>query len=339
MIVSCRPSSRMRCATKYAVDEQSRNTLWRGASVRDRGPRQRPLGIRRGLDPGHEGVLVGRDGGEHRAAVRAAGQALALEVGEVAPRGHRRDAEALLELAHGDRARAAQQVRDRSTTGLRQHRALRCSFVFDLTVSSAVPNRNDQIRTSPRVSSGALDKYRVSTRFSAGRLRGGTMVRLRSCAALVLVISACVAGAAPAAADQPWRDASQPPGQRAAELLAAMTPDQKVAMALGDYASLASLGVPTLPSDDGPSGIRAAARRRCRRRRRSRRRSTAAWPAPTARRSAPRRAGRASTGGWGRRWTSRARRWRAASPRTSARTRSWPARRSPRRSPAPRAAT
>ena len=34
--------------------------------------------------------------------------------------------------------------------------------------------------------------------------------------------------------------------------------DQKVAMALGDYASLASLGVPTLPSDDGPSGVRAA---------------------------------------------------------------------------------
>ena len=84
------------------------------------------------------------------------------------------------------------------------------------------------------------------------------MVRLRSCAALVMVISACVVGAAPAAADEPWRDASQPPGQRAAELLAAMTPDQKVAMALGDYASLASLGVPTLPSDDGPSGIRAA---------------------------------------------------------------------------------
>ena len=36
-----------------------------------------------------------------------------------------------------------------------------------------------------------------------------------------------------------------------------MTLDQKVAIALGDYASLASLGVPTLPSDDGPSGIRA----------------------------------------------------------------------------------
>jgi beta-glucosidase len=84
------------------------------------------------------------------------------------------------------------------------------------------------------------------------------MLRLRSCAALVLVISACGVAAAPAAADDPWRDASQPPGQRAAELLAAMTFDQKVAVALGDYASVAALGVPTLPSDDGPSGIRAA---------------------------------------------------------------------------------
>jgi beta-glucosidase len=81
--------------------------------------------------------------------------------------------------------------------------------------------------------------------------------RLRSCAVLVLVISACGVVAAPAPADDPWRDASQPPGQRAAELLAAMTFDQKVAMALGDFASLASLGVPTLPSSDGPSGIRA----------------------------------------------------------------------------------
>jgi beta-glucosidase len=74
--------------------------------------------------------------------------------------------------------------------------------------------------------------------------------------ALVMILSMCVAGSA-MAADEPWRDTSQPPGQRAAELLAAMTPEQKVAMALGDYASLASLGVPTLPSDDGPSGIRA----------------------------------------------------------------------------------
>jgi beta-glucosidase len=74
--------------------------------------------------------------------------------------------------------------------------------------------------------------------------------------ALVVILSTCVAGSA-MAADEPWRDPSQPPGQRADELLAAMTFDQKVAMALGDLASLTSLGVPTLPSDDGPSGIRA----------------------------------------------------------------------------------
>ncbi len=73
--------------------------------------------------------------------------------------------------------------------------------------------------------------------------------------ALVVFLSIWVAG--PAAADDPWRDPGQPPGQRADELLAAMTTDQKIAVALGDFASVASLGVPTLPSDDGPSGIRA----------------------------------------------------------------------------------
>ena len=82
------------------------------------------------------------------------------------------------------------------------------------------------------------------------------MLRWVARIALVGILSTCVAGSA-MAADQPWRDASQPPGQRADELLAAMTPDQKVSMALGDLGSLAALGVPTLPSDDGPSGIRA----------------------------------------------------------------------------------
>jgi beta-glucosidase len=82
------------------------------------------------------------------------------------------------------------------------------------------------------------------------------MLRWVARLALVGILSTCVAGSA-MAADQPWRDASQPPGQRADELLAAMTPDQKVSMALGDLGSLAALGVPTLPSDDGPSGIRA----------------------------------------------------------------------------------
>jgi beta-glucosidase len=82
------------------------------------------------------------------------------------------------------------------------------------------------------------------------------MLRWVARAALGVILSMGLAGSA-MAADQPWRDAGQPPAQRAAELLAAMTQDQKIAMALGDYASLASLGVPTLPSDDGPSGIRA----------------------------------------------------------------------------------
>src|SRR5215470_16365683 len=74
--------------------------------------------------------------------------------------------------------------------------------------------------------------------------------------ALAGILFTVVAGQA-MAADEPWRDPNQPPGQRADQLLAAMTFDQKVDMALGDFASLASLGVPTLPSDDGPSGIRA----------------------------------------------------------------------------------
>jgi beta-glucosidase len=83
------------------------------------------------------------------------------------------------------------------------------------------------------------------------------VLRLRSCAALVLVISACGVAAAPASADDPWRDPSQPPGQRAEELLGALTFDQKVAIALNDFAPVAGLGVPALTWDDGPSGIRA----------------------------------------------------------------------------------
>ncbi len=75
------------------------------------------------------------------------------------------------------------------------------------------------------------------------------VVLLVSCSALVV--------AAPArAADQPWRNPNEPPGQRADELLAALTFDQKIAIALGNYASVASLGVPTLKDFDGPSGAR-----------------------------------------------------------------------------------
>ena len=74
----------------------------------------------------------------------------------------------------------------------------------------------------------------------------------------VAVVVACTLGVvAPAgAADQPWRDPSRPPATRAEQLLGALTFDQKVAIALGDFASVASFGVPALTNADGPSGIR-----------------------------------------------------------------------------------
>jgi beta-glucosidase len=82
-------------------------------------------------------------------------------------------------------------------------------------------------------------------------------VAKRAFAALgVLAVCAAVAGNA-GAADQPWRDASQPPLTRANELLAALSFDQKVDIAMGQFGSTASFGVPPLTSDDGPSGVRA----------------------------------------------------------------------------------
>lgn len=80
--------------------------------------------------------------------------------------------------------------------------------------------------------------------------------------ALALVV-AVLALAPPAAAqgppDQPWRDPGRAAAQRADALLAALSFEQKVAIALGDFASVASLGVPPLTFADGPSGIRAEA--------------------------------------------------------------------------------
>ena len=152
---------------------------------------------------------------------------------------------------------------------------------------------------------------------------------MRRALVLVVVVACTLGVAAPAVAQRTSRGATRAsrPRTRADELLAALTFDQKVAIALGDYASVASFGVPALTSADGPSGIRAD--------------GTTSFPssqtlAATFDRGArarlrrgdraPRRAARASTGGSGRRWTSRARRSPGASPRTSARTRSSPAR-------------
>ena len=48
----------------------------------------------------------------------------------------------------------------------------------------------------------------------------------------------------------------QPPGVRANELLAALNTDQKIQLALGNFAALESFGVPVLKADDGPDGLR-----------------------------------------------------------------------------------
>jgi beta-glucosidase len=55
---------------------------------------------------------------------------------------------------------------------------------------------------------------------------------------------------------QPWENSDQPARVRADELLSAMTTDQKIDLALGNFASLQSLGIPALNGDDGPDGVR-----------------------------------------------------------------------------------
>src|SRR5215472_4986527 len=55
---------------------------------------------------------------------------------------------------------------------------------------------------------------------------------------------------------QPWRNPGQPAEVRANELLAALNTDQKIQLALGNFAALASFGVPVLKADDGPDGLR-----------------------------------------------------------------------------------
>src|SRR5215831_12779993 len=55
---------------------------------------------------------------------------------------------------------------------------------------------------------------------------------------------------------QPWRNPHQPAEVRANELLAALSTDQKIQLALGNFAALAGFGVPQLNADDGPDGLR-----------------------------------------------------------------------------------
>src|SRR5690348_12013976 len=78
--------------------------------------------------------------------------------------------------------------------------------------------------------------------------------------AAAVLAAVVTASAAPATAQartnmlngsgQPWRNPGQPPGVRASELLAALNTDQKIQLALGNFAALESFGVPVLKADD-----------------------------------------------------------------------------------------
>jgi beta-glucosidase len=57
---------------------------------------------------------------------------------------------------------------------------------------------------------------------------------------------------------QSWQSPNQPPLVRAHELAAMMSTDQKIDLALGNFAPLQSLGIPALSSDDGPDGLRSS---------------------------------------------------------------------------------
>jgi hypothetical protein len=58
---------------------------------------------------------------------------------------------------------------------------------------------------------------------------------------------------------QPWLDSGRPAAERVAALLAVMTFDQKVALALSDVEALADLGLPPLVYTDSGNGIRGSA--------------------------------------------------------------------------------
>ena len=56
--------------------------------------------------------------------------------------------------------------------------------------------------------------------------------------------------------DQRWRRADRPVKERAERCCAAMSFEEKVALALGDFDAVAHLGIPALRYTDGPNGIR-----------------------------------------------------------------------------------
>jgi beta-glucosidase len=78
----------------------------------------------------------------------------------------------------------------------------------------------------------------------------------RRAVAAVLTVAALALLTATAASAQSWTNPNQPALTRANELLSALSPDQKIQLALGNFADLSSFGVPLLNFQDGPDGIR-----------------------------------------------------------------------------------
>ena len=105
-----------------------------------------------------------------------------------------------------------------------------------------------------------------------------TLLRWRAAAISLLAASGLVAGGAAASGSsragggalssaphatiasggQPWQNPGQPPLARANELLAALSIDQKIQLALGNFSAVQSFGVPALNFTDGPDGVRNA---------------------------------------------------------------------------------
>src|SRR5215212_3832439 len=82
-------------------------------------------------------------------------------------------------------------------------------------------------------------------------------VVMRSWRVVVLASILTLVPAASAYADgKPWLDRDAPASARAEALLDAMTPAQRVSLALGDFDAVASLGIPAIRSTDGPNGVR-----------------------------------------------------------------------------------
>ncbi len=78
----------------------------------------------------------------------------------------------------------------------------------------------------------------------------------RRAVASALTVAALALFSATAASAQSWTNPNQPALTRANELLSALSTDQQIQLALGNFAALESFGVPNLTFDDGPDGIR-----------------------------------------------------------------------------------